>query len=129
MKSKDTPSHLMNNFDTEHKSLIYSYKKYDPQSVKSNDSSVVNICTEAIDLDGMQKEAFISSSRQSSGWRLPTDESLHLRGADAAPQPLINQLTFIPNKELWSQCRRPTVNYGSHRGIASLISSMNCLRA
>ena len=88
MKSKDTPSHLMNNFDTEHKSLIYSYKKYDPQSVKNNDSTVVNICTEAIDLDGMQKEAFISSARQSSGWRLPTDESLHLRGADAAPQPL-----------------------------------------
>ena len=44
-------------------------------------------------------------------------------------QPLINQLTFIPNKELWSQCRRPTVNYGSHRGIASLTRSMNCLRA
>ena len=44
-------------------------------------------------------------------------------------KPLINQLTFIPNKELWSQCRRPTVNYGSHRGIASLTRSMNCLRA
>jgi len=86
--NQKTPSHLMNNFDTEHKSLIYSYKKFDPQSVKSTDSTIVNICTEAVDLDGMQKEAFVSSSRNSSGWRLPTDESLHLRGADAAPQPL-----------------------------------------
>jgi hypothetical protein len=36
----------------------------------------------------MQKEAFLSAGRNSTGWRIPTDESVQLRGADAAPQPL-----------------------------------------
>jgi uncharacterized OsmC-like protein len=36
----------------------------------------------------MQKEAFVTAGRHSSGWRLPTDESTQLRGRDAAPQPL-----------------------------------------
>ncbi len=88
MDSSAIPSHLMNNFDVDHKPLIYQYKKYVHQGANGKSSSLVNICTEAIDLDGMQKEAFISSGRNSSGWRIPTDESLHLRGADAAPQPL-----------------------------------------
>ena len=88
MSSIAIPSHLMNNFDVDKKPLIYQYKKYVHQDTNSKTSSLVNICTEAIDLDGMQKEAFVSSGRNSSGWRIPTDESLHLRGADAAPQPL-----------------------------------------
>lgn len=88
MSNSAIPSHLMDNFDTKNKPLIYSFKKYDDQITSHAQPDIINILTEAIDLDGMQKEAFVSSGRNSSGWRIPTDESLHLRGADAAPQPL-----------------------------------------
>lgn len=43
---------------------------------------------EAHSLDGMQKEGFVSLGRKGAAWRLTTDESLQLRGQDAAPQPL-----------------------------------------
>ena len=78
----------MNNFDDQHKPLIYSFKRFDNKEHISKSHSLVNICTEAIDLNGMQKEAFVSAGRNSSGWRIPTDESVQLRGEDAAPQPL-----------------------------------------
>ena len=78
----------MNNFDDLQKPLIYSYKQFNPSNSVSKSHSLINICTEAVDLDGMQKEGFISAGRNSTGWRIPTDESLHLKGADAAPQPL-----------------------------------------
>ncbi len=47
-----------------------------------------SVTVEAATLDGMQKEGFVTAGRNSSGWRLPTDESTQLRGRDAAPQPL-----------------------------------------
>jgi uncharacterized OsmC-like protein len=78
----------MDNFNVLHKPLIYSFKQFDPFNLVSKSHSLVNICTEAVDLNGMQKEAFISAGRNSTGWRIPTDESLHLKGLDAAPQPL-----------------------------------------
>jgi uncharacterized OsmC-like protein len=78
----------VNNFDDQSMPLFYSYKQFNPQDKIPKSHSLVNICTEAIDLNGMQKEAFLSAGRNSSGWRIPTDESVQLRGADAAPQPL-----------------------------------------
>ena len=90
------PSHLMDNLDTKNKPLIYCYKNSDDLTGIQK-SPIIHILTEAIDLDGMQKEAFISSGRNSSGWRLPTDESLHLRGADAAPQPLAMHNAAVQN--------------------------------
>jgi len=78
----------MNNFDDQSLPLIYSYKQFNPQDKIQKSHALVNICTEAIDLNGMQKEAFLSAGRNSTGWRIPTDESVQLRGADAAPQPL-----------------------------------------
>ena len=96
MSDSEIPSHLMDYLDIKNKPLIYCYKRYiDQASIKK--SPIINILTEAIDLDGMQKEAFISSGRNSSGWRLPTDESLHLRGADAAPQPLAMHNAALQN--------------------------------
>ena len=78
----------MNNFEDPQKPLIYSYKGFNPKDYTPKSNSLVNICSEAVDLNGMQKEAFISAGRNSTGWRIPTDESVQLRGADAAPQPL-----------------------------------------
>ena len=78
----------MNNFDDQHKSLIYSFKRFDNKNHISKSNTLVNIGTEAIDINGMQKEAFVSAGRRNSGWRIPTDESVQLRGKDAAPQPL-----------------------------------------
>ena len=78
----------MNNFDDQHKPLIYSFKRFDNKDHISKSNTLVNIGTEAIDINGMQKEAFVSAGRRNSGWRIPTDESVQLRGEDAAPQPL-----------------------------------------
>ena len=96
MISSEVSSHLMDYLDTKNKPLIYCYKNSDDLT-SIQKGPIINILTEAIDLDGMQKEAFISSGRNSSGWRLPTDESLHLRGADAAPQPLAMHNAAVQN--------------------------------